>query len=68
MTKSAKAGFLAALCCVLLAGLVLSGCREEERGRILYYQKGTYLGQADQKLDAGQLEALRSRARRQSAY
>ncbi len=68
MTKSAKAGSLAALCCVLLAGLVVSGCREEEKGRVLYYKKGTYLGQADQKLDPDQLEALRQRAQRQSAY
>ena len=68
MTKSAKAGFLAALGCVLLAGLVLSGCREEEAGRILYYKKGTYLGQPDQPLDSGQLEVLRRRAQRQSIY
>ena len=35
-----------------LVGLAigLSGCNQDEQGRILSYEKGTYLGQADQKL------------------
>jgi hypothetical protein len=51
---------------VLLAALpAVSGCREEEQGRILHYQKGTYLGKPDQKLSAAQEQELRARARNQ---
>ena len=67
MTKSVKAGLYAALCCTVLAGLVLTGCREQEQGRILNYKKGSYLGLPDQKLDASQVESLRLRTQRQSS-
>jgi len=51
---------------VLLAALpVVSGCRKEEQGRILHYQKGTYLGKPDQKLSAAQEQELRARTRSQ---
>ena len=66
MTISVKAGPYAALCCAVLAGLLLVGCREQEQGRILNYKKGSYLGLADQKLDASQVDSLRLRTQRQS--
>jgi hypothetical protein len=51
----------------LLAALAaVSGCREAEQGRILHYQKGTYLGEPDQKLSDAQRQDLRSRARNQA--
>lgn len=45
------------------AGLVLalSGCDESEQGRILRYEKGTYLGQEDSPLTDAQREELRAR-------
>ncbi len=45
------------------AGLVLalSGCDESEQGRILRYEKGTYLGQEDNSLSDAQREELRAR-------
>ncbi len=56
---------LLALAVVLAAGLVLSACDENEQGRILRYQKGTYLGPADQALSIEQQAALRARSRMQ---
>ena len=43
-----------------LVGLAvgLLGCNQDEQGRILSYEKGTYLGQADQKLGENQLRDL----------
>jgi hypothetical protein len=45
------------------AGFVLglAACDESEQGRILYYEKGTYQGQADNGLTDAQREELRSR-------
>lgn len=45
----------------LLAGFLLGACDEAEQGRILNYEKGTYLGQPDQPLSAEDQEALRQR-------
>ena len=51
----------------LLASVAaVSGCREEEQGRPLFYEKGTYIGKPDQKLTAAQEQELRSRARNQA--
>ncbi len=46
------------------AGLVLTlaACDEAEQGRILRYEKGTYLGQSDSGLTEQQREELRARA------
>lgn len=41
----------------------LQGCRKDEQGRILSYEKGKYLGKPDQKLSDAQLERLRQRAK-----
>ncbi len=56
---------LLALATVLTAGLVLSACDEGEQGRVLRYQKGTYMGPVDQALSAEQQAALRARSRMQ---
>jgi len=56
---------LLVLATVLAAGLVLSACDEGEQGRVLRYQKGTYLGPVDQALSAEQQAALRARSRMQ---
>jgi hypothetical protein len=45
-----------------------SACREEEQGRPLNYDKGTYLGKADTSLNSEQLRELTSRSRLQSDY
>lgn len=50
------------------AGLVLAlaACDQSEQGRVLRYEKGTYLGKADSKLSDEQRDELRSRAMMQS--
>lgn len=52
------------LTALALAGLVfaLQACREDEQDRPLVYDKGTYQGQADEKLEQDQVDALRQRA------
>ncbi len=50
----------------LIAMTALAGCREQEQGRPLAYDKGVYQGKPDQGLDEATLEALRVRAQRQS--
>ena len=45
-----------------------SACREEEQGRPLNYDKGTYLGKSDTSLNNEQLRELTSRSRLQSDY
>jgi len=34
-------------CVVLIGATALSGCREDEQGRVIYYQAGVYKGKAD---------------------
>ena len=41
---------------------------EEERDRVLRYEKGTYLGKADQQLSEDQLRQLVLRSKGQSIY
>ena len=36
--------------CLLAAGLAIGGCRKDEQNRALEFEKGTYLGKADQQL------------------
>ena len=50
-------------------GLLLgaTGCKESERDRVLMYNKGNYLGPADQKLDDGAVRDLQNRVRHQIA-
>lgn len=42
--------------------LALSACDEAEQGRILRYEKGTYLGPSDSELTEEQRQELRARA------
>jgi hypothetical protein len=48
--------------CALVASAALQGCRKEEQDRVLYFDKGTYLGKPDEPLTDEQVEALRQRA------
>ena len=52
-------------CCIIAMSLALQACREDEQGKILLYEKGTYLGKADQTLSEAQRNALRHRTSRQ---
>ncbi len=51
------------VCWLLFMGAVLGGCREGEQGRIMHYQKGTYLGPTEAPLSEETREALRQRIR-----
>lgn len=46
-------------------GFLLAGCDEAEQGRILHYEKGTYLGEPDSALSEADREKLIQRARMQ---
>lgn len=54
---------------VLGLGLLVAvtGCKESERDRVLMYNKGTYLGPADQQLNDDAVRELQSRTRYQFA-
>jgi hypothetical protein len=54
-----------ALIAILAAGPMLVACDESEQGRVLRYEKGTYLGKPDTALSDQTLKALRHRATRQ---
>ena len=49
-------------------GFALQGCRENEQGRILAYEKGKYLGKPDQNLSAAQKDQLRQRTKMGQQY
>lgn len=55
----------AVACCLLAAVVALAGCREAEQGRVLRYQKGTYLGPKEAPLTDAARESLRQRAQLQ---
>ncbi len=54
------------LAALFLAGLTLTGCDQSEQGRILSYEKGTYLGEPDTPLTEEQVNELRHRAMQQA--
>ena len=58
----------ASLLAIAVVSLSISSCREEEQGRLLNYEKGTYLGKSDTSLNSEQLGQLTSRSRLQSNY
>ncbi len=62
MTMGTSSRILWMTGCLALAGLALAGCREEERDRVLFYEKGVYLGEPDQVLGPARIEKLRHRA------
>lgn len=51
---------------VTFVGLAVAACDQDEQGRVLTYEKGTYLGQPDTQLSDQQLNELRQRAARQA--
>lgn len=61
-----RSGFL-----LILAGLVaasmVAGCRKEEQGRILSYDKGTYLGSPEARLSEDTRVELRQRVKSQGS-
>lgn len=48
--------------------LALASCAEDEQNRVLSYEKGTYLGNADQSLTPEQLRQLVIRSQMQRVY
>ena len=63
--SSHNIGKLIALTAVVVA---LSACAEEEQNRLLSYDKGTYLGKADQSLSPDQVRQLMMRSHIQRVY
>ena len=51
---------------LLIAGMALAACDQDEQGRILSYEKGTYLGEPDTALSEEQVDELRHRAMQQA--
>ena len=47
---------------IAVVALSLAACDEAEQGRVLRYEKGTYLGDKDTELSVETLDDLRSRA------
>lgn len=45
----------------LLSGLVLTGCRKEEQGRIVFFEPGHYRGAPHEPLSAETVQALEKR-------
>ncbi len=53
---------------VLASALLLAACRAEEQGRVLRYQKGTYLGKAGATLGQEHVDKLRLHMARQGGH
>jgi hypothetical protein len=66
MPFSKKLSRFVAAAAVVAAMTAVAGCRDEEQGRILVYEKGKYLGKPDQQITDAQEQALRQRARNQA--
>jgi hypothetical protein len=66
MRFSKKLSRFAVAAAMATAIATVAGCREEEQGRPLILEKGTYLGKPDQKLTEAQEQELRARARNQA--
>lgn len=56
---------MSGLAAMLAASLLLGACDESEQGRVLRYEKGTYLGQKDRPLTPEEQDNLRARTRMQ---
>lgn len=65
MSEPKRSRWAVLVCSLAAAGVVLMGCRSEERNRITNIEPGTYLGKPDQKLTDEQVNELRHRARAQ---
>lgn len=55
----------AKLAALLTAVAALSACRAEEQNRVTSFEKGVYLGQEDQEIDAETRERLKLRTQKQ---
>lgn len=62
--SSARGGWFAVIVAVVGA-LTLTGCREDERDRVMMFEQGVYKGAPDSPLAPEQVDDLRSRARQQ---
>jgi hypothetical protein len=65
VVRGARARRLTAALALASLVFALQACGEDEQDRPLMYDKGSYQGPVDQKLDQDQLDALRQRAARQ---
>jgi len=61
MRSEAKSTFLV-MALIGGLGMSLTACDEAEQGRVLRYEKGTYLGKKDTKLSSETESMLRARA------
>ena len=53
---------------LIVLSFCLASCAEEEQNRLLSYDKGTYLGKADQSLSSEQVRELIARSQNQGVY
>ena len=53
---------------LIILAFCLASCAEEEQNRVLRYDKGTYLGKADQSLSSEQVRELMARSQNQRVY
>ena len=53
---------------LIILAFCLASCADEEQNRVLSYDKGTYLGKADQSLSSEQVRELIARSQNQRAY
>ena len=53
---------------LVIVAAAISACAKEEQNRLLSYEKGTYLGKADQSLTSEQVRKLMTRADIQRVY
>lgn len=63
-----KGSLTRAVTVALISAAMLVGCRAEEQGRPLAYDKGVYQGQPDEALPEAKLDELRGRARLQHFF
>ncbi len=61
-TQSKAASSVLMVATIAVLSLSLSGCDEAEQGRILRYEKGTYLGKMDTEISPETKNELRFRA------
>ncbi len=51
---------------LLVIGLALGACREDEQGRVVWFEKGVYLGNPDTPISADTRRALNARSQYQN--
>lgn len=63
--RTSRLGRSLVLASAVAALVLVAGCREEEQDRILFYDKGVYLGAEDTPLSNDGFQTLRERAQGQ---